>query len=65
MLRGQKIILNFLCQAGITPYNAPPLTRNNGKPPPGQRGSPENLNREKQKNADSVAGKRIMHTPRS
>ncbi len=33
--------------------------------PPGQRGSPENLNREKQKMLDSVAGKRIMHTPRA
>ncbi|AHE59967.1 hypothetical protein EAKF1_ch2093c [Escherichia albertii KF1] len=32
--------------------------------PLGQQDSPENPDREKQKMLDSVAGKRIMHTPR-
>jgi hypothetical protein len=35
------------CHFGITPYNAPPLTRNNGLQPPGQRDSAMNTGREK------------------
>ncbi len=41
--RANENFLHFPCHLRITPYNAPPLTRNNGKQAAGSAGSSENL----------------------
>uniref|UniRef100_UPI0037513005 hypothetical protein n=2 Tax=Klebsiella aerogenes TaxID=548 RepID=UPI0037513005 len=69
VLRKKKTVENFFenraCQRLRTPYNAPPLTRNNGKQAAGSAGSGENLAEKSKNKCLTLRRESVICTPRA
>jgi hypothetical protein len=60
-----KSFLNFACHFRITPYNAPPLTRNNGKQAAGSAGFSECLAEKSKNKCLTLQRESVICTPRA